>query len=248
MLKRIACLALLLVPTAVQAQQPTEQPRTLSVSAQGTIEREPEQGLVLLAVESEATTARAAADANADRMTQLVAALRRAGVPERNIRTLSYELRPEYSRTVPRPDQPRIEEPPRIVGYRAINMVQVTVDTVSRLGGIIDTAISSGANRVANISFRLRDYHAAHLEAVALAMRNARREAEAVAEAAGERLGPAFSINTGGFHAPPPPPAPMMYARGAEMQQDMAMATPVESGTLTITAMVSVVYILAGPR
>jgi uncharacterized protein len=50
--------------------------------------------VVLLAVESEAEDARAAADANAERMTQLVAALRRAGVADRNIRTISYELRP----------------------------------------------------------------------------------------------------------------------------------------------------------
>jgi uncharacterized protein len=243
-LERIALVTLLLMPSAARAQQTsTEQPRTLSVTAQGMIEREPEQGVVLLAVESEASNARAAADANATRMTQLVAALRRAGIPDRSIRTLSYELRPEYSRDAPRTEP---QQPPRIVGYRAINMVQVTVDTVARMGGIIDTAIGAGANRVANVSFRLRDPHAAHLEAVAQAMRNARREAEAVAEAAGERLGPAQNIHTGGYSAPPPPMP--MYARGGDMMQEMAVSTPVETGTLTIVAMVNVVYILAGPR
>ncbi|MBR9991116.1 MAG: SIMPL domain-containing protein [Gemmatimonadetes bacterium] len=233
-----AALALLLPGTAA-AQESVVPPRTISVNAQGMIEREPEQGVVLLAVESEATDARAAASANAERMTQLVAALRRAGVADRNIRTTSYELQPEYRRQI----EPR-NDPPQIAGYRAINMVQVTVDTVTAMGRIIDTAISSGANRVANISFRLRDPHSAHIEAVAIAMRNARREAEAVAEAAGERLGPAQSISTGGYHAPPPTP---MYARGMEM--DMAQAqTPVETGTLTVVATVNVVYLLAGPR
>lgn len=233
-----AALALLLPGTAA-AQESVVPPRTISVNAQGMIEREPEQGVVLLAVESEATDARAAASANAERMTQLVAALRRAGVADRNIRTTSYELQPEYRRQI----EPR-NDPPQIAGYRAINMVQVTVDTVTAMGRIIDTAISSGANRVANISFRLRDPHSAHIEAVAIAMRNARREAEAVAEAAGERLGPAQSISTGGYHAPPPTP---MYARAMEM--DMAQAqTPVETGTLTVVATVNVVYLLAGPR
>ncbi|HEX6134387.1 MAG TPA: SIMPL domain-containing protein [Longimicrobiales bacterium] len=232
-------LALLAVPVAAAAQQAADEPRTITVSAQGTVEKEPEIGVVMLAVESEAVTARAAADANAERMTQLVAALRRAGVADRDIRTLSYELRPEYSR------QPeRTDEPPRIAGYRAINMVQVTVDTVSRLGGIIDAAIGSGANRVTNVSFRLRDAHGAHIEAAAIAMRNARREAEALAEAAGERLGPALNISTGGYQTPPPMP---MYAARAEM--DMAVAaTPVETGTLTVVATVNVVYQLAGSR
>lgn len=241
-MRRLLSMAMILaLPAGVAAQESADPPpRTITVSAQGMIEREPEEGVVTLAVESEAADARAAADANAQRMTQLVAALRRAGVPERSIRTVSYELRPEYRRQIEQRN-----EPPQIAGYRAINMVQVTVDTVSGMGRIIDTAIDSGANRVANISFRLRDQHAAHIEAAALAMRNARREAEAIAEAAGERLGPALNIQTGGYHAPPPPPMPM-YARG---EMDMAAApTPVETGTLTVMATVNVVYQLLGAR
>ncbi|HSJ25571.1 MAG TPA: SIMPL domain-containing protein [Longimicrobiales bacterium] len=232
-MRTLIAAALMLVPAAAGAQvaPPQEQPRTLSVSAVGTVEMEPEQGVVLLAVESEATTAQEAAAANAQRMAQLMAALRQAGVADRQVRTTSYELRPEYSR------EPRGQEPPRITSYRAINMVQVTVDTVARMGGIIDRAISSGANRVANIHFQLRDPQAAHVEALAVAMRNARRQAEAIAAAAGERLGPPMSINTGGY-SPAPPPMP--YGR-AEMAA-MDVATPVEGGTLTVTAHVNVVY------
>jgi uncharacterized protein len=233
-MRAILAAALLLTPgfAAAQAAPPQEQPRTLAVSAVGTLELEPEQGVITLAVESEATTAQAAAGANAQRMSQLMTALRRAGVQERHVRTVSYELRPEYAR------QERTQEPPRIVGYRAVNMVQVTVDTVARLGGIIDTAIGSGANRVANIRFQLRDPHAAHAEASAIAMRNARRQAEAIAAAAGERLGAPLSISTGGYM---PPPSPMQYGR-AEMAMSMDVATPVEGGTLTVTAHVNVVY------
>jgi uncharacterized protein len=230
-MRTMILLAALLVPAAASAQQPVEPPRTLTVNSTGTIEREPEQGIVLLAVESEAPTAQAAAAANAQRMTQLAAALRRAGIADRNVRTLSYELRPEYAR------EDRGREPPRIVSYRAVNMVQVTVDTVARMGGIIDTAIGSGANRVANIRFQLRDPHAAHIEASTMAMRNARRQAEAMAEAAGERLGPAMSINTGGYM---PPPGPQMAYARAEMMQDAS--TPIEGGVLTVSASVNVVY------
>ena len=238
MKKVLALTAFLLFPHQADAQQQQQEtPRTITVSATGMVEREPEQGLVLLAVESESQNAKAAADANATKMSQLVAALRRAGVADRNIRTLSYELRPEYSQQVTREQR----EPPRITGYRAINMVQITVDTVTRMGGIIDVAISSGANRVDNISFRLRDHQAAHLEAVSIAMRTARREAQAVAEAAGERLGPALSIHTGGY-APPPPPMPVMYRRDVAMEQAMAPPTPVEGGTLSVMANVTVVF------
>jgi uncharacterized protein len=235
-MRNIVWIVALLLPSAGLAQQAPEPPRTLTVNAVGTVEREPEQGMVSLAVESQAPTARAAAEANARLMTQLVAALRSAGVPERSIRTTAYELRPEYSR------EPRDREPPRITAYRAVNMVQVTVDTVSRLGGIIDTAIGSGANRVTSIDFQLRDRRAAYLEAATEAMRNARREAEAIAAAAGERLGPPLNINTGGYM---PPPRPMAMARADLMA--MEAATPIEGGTLTVTANVNVVFRLLDP-
>lgn len=233
-MRQLVTLAVLLVPAAVSAQavQQPAAPRTLAVSAVGTVELEPEQGVITLAVESEAAGARAAAEANARRMTQLMAALRRAGVPDRQVRTVTYELRPEYAR------EQRGVEPPRIVGYRAVNMVQVTVDPVARMGAVIDAAIGSGANRVANIRFQLRDPHAAHAEASAIAMRHARRQAEAIAAAAGEQLGPAMSITTTAF-MPPQPPLP--FAR-ADMAMAVEAATPVEGGTLTVMANVHVVY------
>jgi uncharacterized protein len=222
----------LLLPAALAAQTaPVEQPRTLTVNATGTVEREPEQGVLVLAVESEAANAQAAATANAQRMTQLNAALRRAGVPERSIRTISYELRPEYARN-------ERGDAPRIAAYRAINMVQVTVDDVTRLGATIDAGIASGANRVASVRLQLRDMQSAQNEALAIAMRNARAQALAVAEAAGERLGPPMNIHIGGFMGPPMPMPAMAYGR-AEM--DVA-ATPIEGGTLTVQATVNVTY------
>jgi uncharacterized protein len=231
-MKTLLIAGLLLLPVAVTAQQTPDQPRTLTVSATGTVEREPERGVILLAVESEASNAQAASAANAEKMTQLVATLRRAGVAERNIRTQSYELRPEYARQAPG------GEAPRIAGYRAINMVQVTIDTVARLGPVIDAAIGSGANRVANISFQLREPRSAYSEALAMAMRNARSEAEAVAEAAGERLGSPLNIHTGGYSAPPPP----MPMRAMAMDMESMASTPIEGGTLSVTAHVTVVY------
>lgn len=238
-MRKLLCMALLLAPLPAAAQEaPAERVRTLTVNATGTIEREPEQGLVLLAVESEAETGKAAADENAVKMDRLMRALRRAGIPERDIRTVSYQLQPQYAR------DDRGQQPPRIVMYRAINMVQVTVDSVPRLGGIIDAAIGNGANRVANVQFQLRDYRAAHLEALGEAMRNARREAEAIAAAAGEQLGAALEIRSGGGH--PPPPSPRAEYMRADAMGGPPPPTQIEGGTLSVTAGVNVVYELGG--
>jgi uncharacterized protein len=232
-----ALVAVLLVPGHVAAQEEAERARTITVSATATVEREPERARVLLAVESSAPTAREAAQQNAALMQRVLDAVRRAGVPAEEIRTVSYELRPEYARP-----EPQRQDPPRIVSYRAINMVQVRVDPMAQVGAVIDAALGAGANRVSSLTFELRDTDAARLAALQLAVQSARRQAEAVASAAGQRLGEPQSIQVGHFAAPPP--APMM-ARAEAMVMDAP--TPIEGGQLSIGANVHVVYRIHSP-
>jgi uncharacterized protein YggE len=238
-MKRLLLAMALVVPVTGVAQTTPPQPpeRTVTVSATAEVEREPERAVILLAVESPAANAQQAANANATKMDALVAALRRLGISGPKIRTVSYELQPQYASERPQPGER--QGPPRITGYRAINMVQVTVDTVARAGGVIDAAIAAGANRVAGLSFELRDPQAARNEALRLAVTRARSEAEVMADAAGQRLGVPLNITTGGYAVP-------KYARAMDMmmeaQQAPAPPTPIEAGTLTIHANVTIVY------
>lgn len=223
------------------AQEPVvrREPRTLHVSGMGIVQRQPDRAVVLVAVESRAATAQAAAQENARKMDAVYAALRHIGVVPPKVQTISYELHPQYSQPDPRRGEP---EPfvPRIVGYVAMNMVRVETDSVLRAGPIIDAAIAAGANRIANLSFELRDQESARMEALRLAVQKARAEAEVVASAAGQRLGPPQTITSSSGFQP-------MYRR-MEMAQDMAAPamppTPVEAGSLTITANVNIVYLL----
>jgi uncharacterized protein YggE len=231
-MRQLAVLGLVFLPFTAAAQQPpAEQPRTLSVTGVGTVEREPEKAVVTLAVESEASTARDASERNAELMVAVVAAVRGAGIPERDIRTISYQLVPVYGRP------PQDGTPPRIAGYRAMNMVLVNVDSIGRVGRVIDAAIGAGANRVANLSFELRDFETARNQALERAVTAARREAEAVAAAAGQRLGEPLNITTSTMY---PEPRPMMM--DAIMARQAAVETPIEAGTLTVRATVNIVY------
>lgn len=224
---------------AVAQQPPPQRPdRVINVNATGTIQREPEKAVITVAVESDAATAQAAAQANARKMEAVFAALRRIGIVPPKVRTIAYELHPQYQ-------QPSRENPNptlRVIGYRALNMVVVEVDTISRVGAVIDAAITAGANRVANLSFELRDVEAARLEALKLATAKARAEAEVLAAATGQRLGPPISISSSSYFEP------RQYRMEAAMRGDvMAVApppppTPIEAGSLTITATVNIVY------
>ena len=229
---RVLLVLALLPATAAAQQTPVEQPRTLTVNGVGTVEREPERAVLLLAVESEAPAARDASQQNAEKMQAVIAAIRGAGIPARDVRTVSYQLTPVYSR-------PPSEQggTPRISAYRALNMVQVTVDSLPRVGPVIDAAIAAGANRVANLSVELRDNESARAEALERAVTAARQEAETVARATGQRLGEPLSISTSMVYPMPRPMAAMEMA-----QARMAADTPIEAGTLVVQATVNIVY------
>jgi hypothetical protein len=228
-------IAALLAPAALSAQQFPPQPRTVTVSANAIAERAPDEAVMILAVESQATTAREAARANATKMERVVAALRQAGIAGDKIRTIGYELNPEYAQ------DNRGREAPRIVSYRAVNRLQVTIDAIDRVGAALDASIEAGANRASNLQFRLRDPAAARLEALSLATAKARAEAQAVATAADETLGPVLTIHTDSYMPPPPPmPAPMYDMRA--MAVEAPPMTPVEQGTIAIMANVTMVF------
>lgn len=232
----LAALALGALPLA--AQEEGEDPRTVTVNATAQVERAPDRAVATLAVETQAETAQAASQQNAQSMDALLAALRNLGLSDEALRTTGYRLNPVY---IP---AERGETGPRISGYRAVNMVEVRVDSLPRLGAIIDAAIGAGANRVASLHFELRDMESARLEAIGEAVVKARREAEVVARAAGQRLGLPHSIQTSS-EVPFPRP---MYATERAVAMDMAQAqTPIESGTLTVTAHVTIVYRLELP-
>jgi uncharacterized protein YggE len=223
----------LLAPGAAWAQQNVQQPvPSVTVSANATVEREPERAQLLLAVETTGPTAREASQANATRMDALIAALRGLGISGRNVRTTSYNLQPVYARN---PREP--EQEPRITGYRAMNMVQVTIDSVARVGAIIDGAVQAGGNRVAGLNFELKDPDSARVEALRQAVAKARAEAQAVAQAAGQRLGTPLNITTGGYAIPFAADAVAM--RAGAMQD---VPTPIEPGTLKITAQVTITF------
>jgi len=217
-------------PLTLSAQQPPGPP-TIAVDGFASVEREPERAKLVLAVETEAPAARDAARQNADLMARVTAELRRTGIAAAMIRTVSYQLDPVYSR--PRPQE---AEEPRIAGYRARNMVQVTIDSIARVGATIDAAIGAGANRVAGLTFELRDPEEARVAALELAMSRARREAEAVARAAGRSLGPPVEIQIGSQPIFP------RETFGARVAMQAEATTPVEAGTLTVTASVHVVF------
>lgn len=204
----------------------------LNLSAEALVRRAPDLANFSAGVVTQAKTAGEALTANARRMDAVIAALKRAGIADRDIQTASLNLQPQYHYPQREPRMPagagRPAEPqaPRIIGYEARNSVQVRVRKLGEMGRVIDALVAAGANQVDGPSFMLENQDAALDEARTEAVKKARARAELYARAAGLRVGRVLSISEGGAYypqpvmmreaiavtaanAPPPPPSPV---------------------------------------
>ena len=208
----------------------------LTVSAEGRTEARPDLAVFSAGVTSQGKTAGEALSANAADMTRVIAALKQAGIADRDIQTSNLSLNPVYAQPRPRSDGSYESEPPRIVGYQVSNQVTVRQRNLKDFGKVIDTLVSAGANQVNGPSFQMDDADAAADAARINAMKKARARAELYARAAGLRVARILSISeTGGYNPGPP----VMYAKA--MERDSAQ-TPVAAGEVTTSLNVTVMF------
>jgi uncharacterized protein YggE len=124
---------------------------------------------------------------------------------------------------------------PTITGYTAANVVQVTLDELAKTGSVIDSATQSGANHVQGIQFTLRDQDAVRAQALREAAVRARAQAEVLAGALGLKIVRVLSVEENSPRIMPV----RAFAAAPRAAASAEVVTPVEAGTLDITAEVT---------
>lgn len=231
MMPRLAVTAALLMSAAPLAAQPATAPTTLTVAAEGRVERTPDVADLTAGVVTQASTASEALRLNAQRMTTVIAALKRAGIADRDIQTAGLNLNPQYLY--------RENQPPQLTGYQVTNNVSVRVRDLDNMGRTIDALVAQGSNQINGPSFRLDKPDAALDEARVSAMKKARERAEIYARATGLRVGRIMQISEGSAMVPPPHPIPM--ARMESMAAKDA-STPIAPGEVEASVIVNVTF------
>jgi uncharacterized protein YggE len=200
----------------VPVQVPLISGTRLDINAQGEVSRVPDIAIISAGVQTLQPTATAAIEENAARMERVRAALKRAGIEDRDIQTSSINLNPEYHY-----DQNR---PPRLTGYRATNTVNVKFRDLKRTGSILDALVAEGANQINGPNLTIDKPEEAYDEARIKAIAAGRARADLYARALGKRVVRLISVSEGtGFHVPPPMPMAMMAearAGGADTKID----------------------------
>jgi len=202
--------------------------RTVAVSGSAQMTLKPDIAYVTFGTLTYDASAGAARDANNILMAKVMDALKAQAVDtEKDVKTVNYSINPRYD-----------ANGTQITGYEINNSIQVKVRSLDKLGAIMDTAAAAGANLANGLSFGVEDSETAYNQALVKAIENAKQRADTLAKSAGGTLGAVVSASeNGGYY----PPSPIYYARGA---MDSAGSVPVSSGTLQVSANVSITYAL----
>ena len=168
----------------------------LDISATGEVSRVPDIAVISAGVVTRSATAVTALSDNAARMERVRAALKRAGIADRDIQTSNVSLNPDYRYVE--------NQPPQLTGYSATNTVNVRFRDIKATGKILDALVAEGANQINGPSLTIDKPEAALDEARTKAIANGRARAELYARSLGMRVVRLLSVSeTGGYGGGP---------------------------------------------
>lgn len=153
-------------------------------SGDATVSKKPDIAFLSVGVESQQSTAAAAQSDLANKAAKLIARAKALGIADKDLNTSGYSVGPYY--------------PPgaqTISGYRASEQLQLNWHTVDTVGKALDALVQEGGATNVGVSFGLADPKAAQAEARTLAIGDARSRAQAMAGAAGVKLGQVMRVS-----------------------------------------------------
>lgn len=192
LLAAVLVVELAMVLPAVRAGGPSgavapEERNALSVTGEGRVYADPDVAQIVIGVESRAPTAKEAASKNSGDMSEVMAVLKEMGIAEEDIQTVDYSIRAEMY-------YPESEEP-KVIGYVVNNAVQVKARDLGLVDDLLDKVTEAGANNIYGITFTIEDPRPFQDKARELAVADAGKKAQQLADLADIRLGALFSIN-----------------------------------------------------
>jgi uncharacterized protein YggE len=216
-----------------QVQDQASMSDTVTVAGSGSVQASADKAVVrvaVLAAGDDIGTVRTDLSENASSMRQ---ALRDTGIDSDQIRTNYYDISSQSRYGGPQGEEPE---------YQAVHSFTVTVENPDDVGSVIDTAVSNGASEVDGVEFTLSADRREQLrqDALEAAMENARTEASTVAGAEDIQISGVDRISTTQYDSSP-------YAvETAALASGDAGGTSIDSGPVTVSASVTVVYETSG--
>ena len=168
------------------------------------------------------------------------------GVDAKDIKTLSYEIKPRYRTYACTAGLYSAEvqvtacPPADIVGYAITQGLEVKIRDFEKIGSLLSGVVENGANSVSGLSFRIDDLTDIQNQARAEAIQKAKSKAVDVAKASGFRLGRLLSFDENSSDYP------VYYGKDLAMglggAESVSAAPRIEAGSQEISVRVTLRY------
>jgi uncharacterized protein YggE len=210
----------------VQAQPPE---RTITVSGTGKVTLTPDIAYISIGVNTQNASAKDAVAENNTQSQAVITTIKGFGIADKDIQTTNFSIYP----------QQQFDANGKQTGviYVVNNVVYVTVRDLTKLGDLLDSSVSSGANNINSIQFDVADKTAALTQARQAAVAEARKQADELTKATNVSLGQVQSISYNDTTAP----ITIQYAK-ANVLAPAPSSVPVQSGSMEISTTVTIVY------
>ena len=235
------------ISTTVHAQEepiliPSTE-KTISVTGMSMTSVSPDLLTVSLGIETQGITASEALSANSEKMNNVVQSLKSIGIEESEISTSSLNIHAQYEYVE---DGFLRKETRQLVGYEASNVITIETKKIDLAASIIDSSVSSGANRVDSVYFSVSPEIHSILkdELLEKAVINAKSKAETALNALDQEIIGVKTVSLSEFGIPHPQP---MFRSTMSFEADsMAFSapTPVFSSEQDVTTSAHVVFII----
>jgi uncharacterized protein len=218
-------------PTVIERSsdgQPTE--RTIAVNGTGNIYADPDVAYINIGVHTQNADPKTALSSNTTQVQAVINAIKAIGVVEKDIQTSNFNVYPSVQYG---PNGETLD-----TLYMVDNTVYVTVRDLTKLGEMLETVVSSGANNINGITFDILDKNALASEARKAAVEDAQKQAQDIADAAGVQLGELMYVNvyySGTTY-------PQYEGKGGGGGYSSTLSVPVSAGRMVITAEVNMTF------
>lgn len=211
----------------------------VSFSGEGKVLAKPDIAKISFAIISDGETLLKVQEENTFRSNRVVEFLKKAGVDNKDIKTSSYNIQPQYSSSRPCFSNvcPEPEKRPKILGYQIRNVFEVKIRVLEKAGDMLSGVVAAGANEVGNLEFSIDNEEALREEARRLAIADAKKKAAVLAKQLGVRLGRIVSFSESGLFVPVFLKTEAFGGGGAAIS-----SPPVQAGENEIRANVSITY------
>ncbi|MEM1994038.1 MAG: SIMPL domain-containing protein [Nitrososphaerales archaeon] len=201
--------------------------RVIYVNGMGVVYTTPDEAVVQVTVEASNTSATLAQEEATRKMASVIKAMKELGIKDEHMKTSGLFLTPI------RDEKTGL----KIIGYIARNTLTITVQDLSKVGEVVEKAITSGANIINSLTFQVSNEKAKALksEALTLAVQDAKTQAEVAAAAAGTKVIGLKSLTIGGIYLP---------TRTALAAEAVAKDTYIMPGESQITVSVSATFLI----